>query len=396
MTSLERFIQVGFRLRVWFTRQVFCPANPLLGEILDEGDDLSNRRALVVLDESLAALQPGLVRSIEDYFAAHAGPVRLVCVPLLLPGGEGVKNSTNHVTEIHSHIDRHGIDRHSYVVAVGGGALLDMAGYAAATAHRGVRLVRIPTSTLSQADAGVGIKNGLNAFGKKNFVGTFAPPYAVINDFDFLRSLAPRDKRAGYAEAVKVALIRDRAFFEALERDAPALREFEPAAMQRVLVRCAELHLDHIATSGDPFEQGAARPLDFGHWSAHKLEQLSRFRLRHGEAVAIGVALDAVYSRQAGYLDAASSERVLRLLEHLGFDLFTEELLQVDAANGPRLLEGLEEFREHLGGRLTVTLLAGIGRGFEAREMNRAVVMGAMDELKGRHERRQRSLPAMA
>jgi 3-dehydroquinate synthase len=255
--------------------------------------------------------------------------------------------------------------------------------------------VRVPSTTLSQADSGVGVKNGINAFGKKNFIGTFAPPFAVLNDFELLSSLAPRDKRAGYVEAVKVALIRDGKFFEALERDVAALRDFEPAAMERVIRRCAELHVEHIATSGDPFETGAARPLDFGHWSAHKLEPLSDYRIRHGEAVAIGVALDVVYSRRLGFLDAASAERVLALLEGLGFELFADELLAADPANALKVLEGLEEFREHLGGELTVTLLKGIGVGFEAHEMNRIEIIAAIQELKQRHEQRARN-PAPA
>ena len=234
-----------------------------------------------------------------------------------------------------------------------------MAGLAAATAHRGVRHVRIPTTTLSQCDAGVGVKNGINAFGKKNFIGTFAPPYAVINDFQMLASLPDRDKRAGGAEAVKVALIRDGAFFEQIERDAARLAAFEPEAMQGMIRRCAELHLDHIASGGDPFETGPARPLDFGHWAAHKLEQLSGYGIRHGEAVAAGMALDVIYSRQAGLLGAAAAERALALLEALGFALFANEMLHLDSNEQPALLQGLEEFREHLGGELSLTMLRG-------------------------------------
>src|SRR5262249_34636315 len=150
-----------------------------------------------------------LARQIEAYF--ERADLRLACPPLILEGGERVKNSYFHVSEIQSHVERYHIDRHSYLVAVGGGALLDVAGLAAATAHRGVRHVRIPTTTLSQDDSGVGVKNGINAFGKKNFIGTFAVPFAVINDFDLLASLSPRDKRAGYIEAVKAACIRDAA-----------------------------------------------------------------------------------------------------------------------------------------------------------------------------------------
>src|SRR5262249_15233888 len=212
--------------------------------------------------EALAHAQPALAEQIETWFAAPAAPARLVCPPLVIEGGERTKNSDFHVSQIHSQIDRHHIDRHSYVIGVGGGALLDMVGLAAATAHRGVRHVRLPSTTLSQADSGVGVKNGINAFGKKNFIGGFAAPFADINDFQLLASLSARDKRAGYVEAVKVALIRDPEFFEHLERSAAQLREFEAAAMQRVIHRCAELHVNHIATSGDPFEFGSARPLD--------------------------------------------------------------------------------------------------------------------------------------
>src|SRR5437867_3807981 len=307
MSAIERTVTVQFQHRVHFTKNVFGLGNPLLKQVLTGGRAVVPK-VLVVVDESLHQAQPALAPQIETWFRNQASFVKLVAPPLILEGGERVKNSYFHVSEIQSQIDRYHIDRHSYVIAIGGGALLDLVGLAAATAHRGVRHVRLPTTTLSQDDSGVGVKNGINAFGKKNFIGSFAPPFAVINDFQLLASLSPRDKRAGYVEAVKVALIREKEFFEAIERDAANLRDFEPAAMQRLIYRCAELHLDHIATSGDPFESGSARPLDFGHWSAHKLEQLSEFRLRHGEAVAIGIALDTIYSKKMAYLDATSAE----------------------------------------------------------------------------------------
>jgi len=392
MPDIERTIQVSFRHRVYFTRRVFDPANPRLRQVLENDESKDQHLALVVLDESLAQARPDLARTIESYFAAFADSLKLVCPPLVIEGGERTKNSYFHVSEIHSHIDRYHIDRHSYVIAVGGGAILDMAGLAATTAHRGCRHVRIPTTTLSQDDSGVGVKNGINAFGKKNFIGTFAPPFAVINDLDLLESLSPRDKRAGYVEAVKVALIRDRDFFEAIERDAGRLREFDPEAMQRLIYRCAELHVNHIATSGDPFEFGSSRPLDFGHWSAHKLEQLSDYTLRHGEAVAVGIALDTIYSRKAGFLDAASAERVLNLLEKLGFELFANEMLNADSENNLMVLKGLEEFREHLGGRLAITLLNAIGRSFEAHELNLPKVIESIYELQQWHQQATRKI----
>lgn len=392
MSLIERSIQVGYRLRVRFTEDVFASGNGVLKSILCEDVRGPKPKTLVVLDESLARAQAALASRIEAYFTAHQDTLQLVCPPLVIEGGERTKNSYFHVSEIQSHIDRYHIDRHSYVLAVGGGALLDMAGLAAATAHRGVRHVRLPSTTLSQCDSGVGVKNGINAFGKKNFIGAFAPPFAVINDFRLLESLTPRDKRAGYVEAVKVALIRDAAFFQELEGAAGLLREFNPTALQRLIFRSAELHLNHIATSGDPFEFGSARPLDFGHWSAHKLEQLSEFRIRHGEAVAVGIALDTIYSRSMGYLAAADAERVLRLLEALGFELFANELLHVDSENSLMVVNGLEEFREHLGGQLAITLLRGMGQGFEVHEMNLAKVVAAIYELKERHTRRAQAV----
>jgi 3-dehydroquinate synthase len=384
MSSINRTISVSYEHRVFFTRGVFRLSNSMLQSVMAEPN--RTPKVLVVVDESLAQAQPQLVSLMTNYFAAFSDRLALVGPPLIIEGGERVKNSYFHVSEIQSQVDRRHVDRHSYIVGVGGGALLDVVGLAAATAHRGVRHVRIPTTVLSQNDSGIGVKNGINAFGKKNFIGTFAPPFAVINDFDLLASLPERDQRAGYAEAVKVALIRDRAFFETLERDAEDLFKLEPAAMQRLIERCAELHLDHIATGGDPFEFGSARPLDFGHWSAHKMEQVSEFQIRHGEAVAIGMALDVVYSRNIGLLDNASAERILALLQRLGFRLFANELLHLDSDQQPVVLKGLEEFREHLGGQLTLTLLKGIGQGVEVHEVIFPKMLDAIHELQRRDE----------
>lgn len=381
MKVIERSIQVGWQLRVFFTENVFAPDNlSLVNALTGDGP----HRVMVVLEDSLAQALPELENQIEKYFAAHAASLKLVRPPLFVPGGETAKNSITLVTDLLGHLHRHHIDRHSYLIAIGGGALLDVAGFAAATCHRGLRLVRIPTTTLSQADSGVGVKNGINAYGQKNFVGTFAPPFAVFNDFNLLATLDPRDKRSGYVEAVKVACIRDARFFAELERDADQLARFEPDAMRHLIRRCAELHLDHISTGGDPFESGSARPLDFGHWAAHKLEQLSKFTLRHGEAVAIGIALDVIYSQICGLLDEASADRILNLLQRLGFRLFCSELLNADDTNRLKLLAGLEEFREHLGGKLTITLLQAIGQSVEVHEMNTDRIIAAIHELRQR------------
>ena len=381
MPVIQRHIQVNWPLRVFFSENIFAPENPALRDALA---DAAPRKVLVVIDDGLSQAQPQLEQIITHYFLQHAKDFSLVRPPLDVPGGEAAKNSTTLIGNLHEQMHRHHLDRHAYLLAIGGGALLDVAGFAAATAHRGVRHVRIPTTTLAQADSGVGVKNGINLFGQKNFIGTFAPPFAVFNDFNLLATLKPEDKRAGYVEAVKVACIRDAKFFDEIERNAEKLISFEPDAMKRLIHRCAELHLNHIATSGDPFETGSARPLDFGHWAAHKLEQLSSFQISHGHAVAIGIALDVIYSRHLGLLAAPVAERILKLLERLGFKLFADELLNADDANRLTVLSGLEEFREHLGGELTITLLNEIGRGVEVHEMDSGKIIEAIHELRER------------
>ena len=389
MDSIEKTIRVVFRHRVFFTRDVFGRDNPLLHDLLVEDRGGRPARAVVYLDRGVADAFPGLHGDLIAWFAARAPSLELVREPVVLPGGEALKNDPEHVERVHSQIDHHHIDRHAHVLAIGGGALLDMVGLAAATAHRGVRHIRLPTTTLAQNDSGVGIKNGINAFGKKNFIGTFAPPRAVINDLRFLRPLPEREKRAGLAEAVKVALIRDRAFFSLLEDRMEALRALEDEAVEWMVRECARIHVEHIATSGDPFETGSARPLDFGHWAAHKLEQISGYRIRHGEAVAVGIALDTVYSGLSGLLAMKAVERVLRLLEGLGLPTGHPDMDRAGPSGELALLEGLEEFREHLGGELTITLLQGLGEGVEVHTMDRSLIAEAMDRLRDRQGSRK-------
>ncbi|MFM7800737.1 MAG: 3-dehydroquinate synthase, partial [Limnohabitans sp.] len=263
------------------------------------------------------------------------------------------------------------IDRHSYAIAIGGGAIMDAVGYAAAIFHRSVRHIRFPTTVLGQDDSGVGVKNAVNWLGLKNLVGTFAPPWAVINDGVFIDSLPAREKRCGMSEAVKVALIRDREFFLWLESNALALARFETVPLSYLIKRSAQIHMNQIANGGDPFESGSARPLDYGHWVAHKLERMTNQHiLSHGEAVAIGIALDAHYSVLAGLLPAGEDMRVHQLLVTLGFKLWNDQLEARHESGRLAVLQGLREFREHLGGELTITLLSAIGKGIEVHEIN--------------------------
>ncbi len=292
---------VAYLHRLRFTGDAFDPADTSLSEVITaEGDGPA--RVLVLVDEGVATAWPDLDKRISDYALAHADRMLLVGSPLRVPGGEAAKNDWSVFETVAQAINEAMICRQSYVVAIGGGAVLDAVGFAAATAHRGVRLVRVPTTTLAQADSGVGVKNGINAFGKKNFIGSFTPPWAVINDEGFLTTLSDRDWRCGLSEAVKVALLKDERFFDHIVEAMPRLRRRDHATLIPIIRQSAQLHLHHIADGGDPFELRHAKPLDFGHWSAHKLEQMTGFELRHGESVAIGLALDVVYSAMTGLL----------------------------------------------------------------------------------------------
>lgn len=380
MDTLQQTVRTEFRYAVHFTRRIFDPPNRVLRDVIATGGT-APRKTLFVVDEFVCASYPGLLDRIAGYCRVHSAVIQNVTSPLVVPGGEAVKNTNQCVELIQNLINDYGICRHSFVVVAGGGAVLDMAGYAAATSHRGVRLIRLPTTVLSQNDSGVGVKTSVNRFGKKNFIGTFTPPYAVINDFDFLDSLTDRDWRAGIAEAVKVSLIKDATFFEFIEASTAVLVSRDKKTMEYLVHRCAELHLSHIA-GADPFETGSSRPLDFGHWSAHKLEQLTSYRLRHGEAVAIGIALDATYSYLVGMLTRAAWQRIINVLLALGFSLYVPELDAGEISQSSALLNGLSEFREHLGGELTIMLLEEIGRGVETHDMDTAIILRCIEAVR--------------
>ncbi|EMY60023.1 3-dehydroquinate synthase [Leptospira terpstrae] len=378
LSPLTSQFQVQYRYSVQFTKGIFDLKNPSLRDFLiSEKKDGDTKKALVVLDQGLISHYPNLVSEIKEYFNGLTLVVQLTGDIMVIPGGEVCKNDPQHWDSLVKAVDLYGIDRHSYMIAIGGGAILDLVGYVAAVSHRGIRLIRIPTTVLSQNDSGVGVKNSINYHGKKNFLGTFAPPIAVFNDLLFLESLDVRDWRSGMAEAIKVSLIKDKDFFLWIESNTHSLKNRDLEAMAYLVHRCAELHMEHIA-NGDPFEFGSSRPLDFGHWAAHKLEYLSEFSIRHGEAVAIGMALDTVYSNQKNFLSKVELDRILDLLKNLGFVIFHTKL----AENEKQILySGLQEFREHLGGKLTIMLLAGIGIPREVHEIDEKSLANSVDYL---------------
>ncbi len=391
-TAMQEF-DIRYSYPVSFTYDLFNPENPLLKDTLCLADKTKQHRFVIFLDEGVLSGQPDLLSQISEYAKKHSQSLDLVTDVVHMPAGEKIKSELHFIEQMQKVICDHHIDRHSFVLGIGGGALLDAVGLVAATSHRGIRHIRIPTTVLSQNDSGVGVKNSVNLFGQKNYIGTFAPPFAVLNDYRFIESLPARDKISGMAEAVKVALIRDAVFFKWLESNADHLQAFEGIAMRHMIKRCAELHMHQIANGGDPFETGSVRPLDFGHWAAHRLETITRYHLRHGEAVAIGIALDTHYSVSIGMLPTGIDEQVCNLLESLGFKLWHPGLELKSNVGHWEVMQGLTEFQEHLGGELTITLLTDIGVGEEVHTMDTDKVIEAIQWLKQRQSDSQK--PAM-
>lgn len=380
MSRYDFQIPVTFKHRIVFTRDAFNPLNHSLADVLAED---GGRRAIVFAEENVVSAWPELLDEIQIYFNELDLEFQGISV---LPGGEAAKANDHLVRDVWATIDAAHLDRHSYALVIGGGAFLDAVGYAAATAHRGVRLIRFPTTTLSQDDSGVGVKCAINFFGKKNWVGAFSVPYAVINDFKFLHSQDEETRRGGLIEAVKVALVRDAEFFEWIEANLTALAAMEPESLEACVEKSALLHARHIATGGDAFESGSSRPLDFGHWAAHKLEAMTHYQLPHAPAVAIGLALDTLYSARCGLLKSSVAEQILRVLDGLQLAVYHPALDWLDDTGRRRLLDGLDEFREHLGGELTLLLLAEVGIGTDVHALDEMLLGDCINELKTRWE----------
>lgn len=359
--------------RLRFTRDLFGKDQQVLLNLLEASGDRTPRVQFWI-DEHVAQSVPNLSMRIRGLASQHRDRFELIGNIQTCPGGESVKNDIHIIERMLKCINAADLDRRSYIVVIGGGAVLDAVGFAAAIAHRGIRLIRIPTTTLAQADSGVGVKNSVNLFAKKNWIGTFHVPWAVVNDEEMLLTLPDRDFRNGFSEAVKVALLKDRDEFERIEESATRIRERDMTAVRPVIRRSAQLHIEHITQGGDPFEALEARPLDYGHWSAHKLEPMTNFELRHGEAVAIGVAVDTVYSSFVHGFPKADAQRVLNCLRNLGLQLDHPALHQTE-----ELMNGLEEFRQHLGGRLTLTMLPEIGRKIDVHEVDRNAMLKAIE-----------------
>lgn len=372
---------VPFEYPVYFTRSLFSQDNPVLINALNRLDENRCHRAAIYIDSGVADAHESIFEQINAYFSAFTGKATLVSPPKILPGGETAKDGWNLVKQLIEEISNMHLDRQSYIIAIGGGAVLDMVGFASAIVHRGLRLIRIPTTTLAQNDAGIGVKNSINDQAQKNFIGTFAPPFAVINDSDFLKTLDSEQWISGISEAFKVAIIKDSRFFDFLFNNASKFKSRDIEAMEQAVYGCARLHLDHIRKNGDPFEFGSARPLDFGHWAAHKLENMSNYQTGHGQAVSIGIALDSYIAMEQGFISRDETEKIIQGLISCGLPVWDEHLAQKDKNGSLEIIKGLEEFREHLGGQLTITLPDGIGKKIEVNEIDENAVTNAVNFL---------------
>ena len=374
--SIRAPFGVSWTHRLEFTNRALDAGNTILHDVIgEENSRTGDRGLLVVVDKGVSRGNPDLLEELQGYFGAHDDLPELREI-IEADGGEQCKNHGGVVESVLKGIDTNRICRKSTVLVIGGGAMLDAAGYAAATAHRGVRLIRMPSTVLSQCDSGVGVKNGINHFNKKNFLGTFAPPTAVVCDLHLLKSLDDEEWHCGLSEIVKIALLKDPKLFETIEANLDGIRNRMDDPSHGIIERSAKLHLRHITEGGDPFELTEARPLDFGHWSAHKLEQMTGFELRHGEAVAIGVALDMTYSGLVGIVDEGLVRRTLSMLEALGLPTSHAALQRTD-----ELTEGIEEFREHLGGDLTISLVRDVGEPVDVHEIDQPKLRKAVELL---------------
>jgi 3-dehydroquinate synthase len=382
MNRIDQKLTVPFEFPVIFTNDIFAQSNTILLDTINRSAGDAPHRAMVFVEETLLRHHQGLSEKMTAWFLSHSREIKLAALPQILSGGEEIKNDFALIKTLAMRMLAAHLSRHAYVVIIGGGALLDAVGFAASLVHRGLRQVRVPTTVLSQNDGGVGVKNGINFAGQKNALGVFAPPWAVINDFDFLKSLDKRQWLDGVAEAFKVSIIRDKTFFDFLVANAVKLRECDPVVMQRLIFRCAELHLEHIRTNGDPFEFGHARPLDFGHWSAHKLETMSGFKISHGEAVAVGILLDSLYAVKKDWLQRPEFDAIHAAFREAGLPLWLDTLETKKEDGSFKIFDGIAEFQEHLGGKLCVTYPQGIGARHEVHEIDLPVMAAAITELK--------------
>lgn len=306
------------------------------------------------------------------------------CSALTLPSGEATKGWPEFSRAVEWLLSER-IERRDVVVALGGGVIGDLAGFAAAVLRRGVRFVQIPTSLLAQVDSSVGGKTGINSAQGKNLIGSFHQPSLVLADIDVLATLPPRDLLAGYGEVVKYGLLGDAAFFEWLETHGAALAQGDAEARLTAVRRSVEMKAEIVAR--DETETGDRALLNLGHTFCHALEAATGYsdRLLHGEGVAIGCALAFELSSRLGLCAQEDPSRVRAHLKAMGMKTDLSDI-PGDLPQAEALLDLMAQDKKVIDGRLRFILSRGIGQAFVADDVPRDAVLDVLREaLSQRH-----------
>jgi 3-dehydroquinate synthase len=323
---------------------------------------LRRRQAVIVSDETVARhYLAGLRDSLSAFGIAHH--------TVLLPSGEETK-SLDHFGRLAEDILAFGIERGTMLIALGGGVVGDLTGFAAATLLRGIDFVQIPTTLLAQVDSSVGGKTGINTRNGKNLIGAFYQPRLVLADTDTLASLPRRELLAGYAEIIKYGLIRDAEFFSWLEAEGHLVCDLAPEALRRAVITSCAMKAEIVAD--DEREEGDRALLNFGHTFGHALETETGFssRLLHGEAVALGMALAFNFALRLGLVAADEALRVRRHLSEKGLPTL---MAQIGLAGIPadRLIGHMSKDKKVRDGRITLILPRRIGDVFVMKDVPR-------------------------
>lgn len=335
------------------------------------GPLLARPQVCVVTDENVAALH---LDGLRDGLAA-AG---ISCEALILPAGESTK-SWPHFERTVEWLLGQKVERRDLVVALGGGVIGDLTGFAAAVLRRGVGFVQIPTSLLAQVDSSVGGKTGINAPQGKNLIGAFHQPKLVLADVDVLGTLTPRDFLAGYGEVVKYGMLGDADFFEWLEAQGPALAAGNQAVRIAAVKRSCEMKAEIVMR--DETEQGDRALLNLGHTFCHALEAATGFgdRLLHGEGVAVGCALAFELSHRLGLCSQEDPSRVRQHLRDMGMKVDLADI-DGDLPDGEGLLELMAQDKKVMDGQLHFVLARGIGQAFVSADVPREVVLQLLND----------------
>ncbi|MCI5046182.1 MAG: 3-dehydroquinate synthase [Aquisalinus sp.] len=322
---------------------------------------LRRDRVVIITDENVGALY---LAPLSQAFASSGIKVDAIT----LPPGEQTK-SFEQLEQLCNALIELKVERNDLIVALGGGVIGDITGFAASILRRGCRFVQIPTTLLAQVDSSVGGKTAINAKGGKNLIGAFHQPVLVLADIDILASLPPRELRAGYAEVVKYGLLGDASFFEWLEENGPALLSGGPAQMSFAVKRSVEAKARIV--EADEKEAGQRALLNLGHTFGHAFEAETGYsqKLLHGEAVALGMVMAFDYSVVHGFCSPDHAVRVRAHLETTGLPVSPRQINDFDAS-ASKLMTHIWQDKKVSAGKLTFILAREIGQAFIANDVD--------------------------